>query len=313
MALHTRLTERLGIRHPVLLAPMAGVAGGLGIIGGGYGDGEWLERQFAAAGNQRVGCGFITWSLAKQPGLLDAVLAHRPAAVMLSFGDVVPFAAKIRAAGAQLVCQVQTVALAREAAGAGADVIIAQGSEAGGHGASRGTLPLVPAVLDALAAEHADCLVVAAGGIADGRGLAAALALGADGVLIGTRFYAASESLAHVMGKARMVAGSGDETFRTSLYDVMRRLDWPRMFTARVLRNPFADRWCGDEAGLLEGEEARYQAAVAAGDFDIAPVYAGEGIDLIREVLPAEAIVTGLVAAAEAALSRAAALRRRDS
>jgi nitronate monooxygenase len=291
------------------LAGAVTAAGGLGIIGGGYGDAGWLEAQFAAAGNQRVGCGFITWSLARQPELLDAVLARRPAAVMLSFGDVMPFAAKIRASGALLLCQVQTVALAREAARAGADVIVAQGSEAGGHGASRGTLPLVLAVLDALAADHADCLVVAAGGIADGRGVAAALALGADGALIGTRFYAAGESLAHVNGKARMVEGSGDDTFRTSLYDVMRRLDWPPVFTARILRNPFADRWRGDEAGLLESEQAHYQAAVAAGDFDVAPVYAGEGVDLIHDVLPAGEIVTRIVADAEAALGRAAALR----
>src|SRR5512146_1807715 len=110
MALGTRLTEMLGIAHPILLAPMASVsggrlaaavtdAGGLGLIGGGYGNAEWLDRQFAAAGNHRVGCGFITWSLAKEPALLDRVLAHRPAAVMLSFGDPRPFGPRIAAAG----------------------------------------------------------------------------------------------------------------------------------------------------------------------------------------------------------------------
>jgi nitronate monooxygenase len=316
MPFRTRLTERLGIRHPVLLAPMALVsggalagavtaAGGLGIIGGGYGNADWLEQQFAAAGNQRVGCGFITWSLAKQPALLDRVLAHRPVAVMLSFGDPAPFVAKIRASKATLICQVQTVAMAREAAKAGADIIIAQGSEAGGHGATRGTLPLVPAVRDATATEHPDCIVVAAGGIGDGRGVAAALTLGAEGVLIGTRFYAATESLAHSNGKARMVAASGDQTYRTSLYDVMRRLDWPEVFTARILRNAFSRRWRGDEAGLLESEEARYHAAVTAGDFEIAPVYAGEGVDLVRDILPAADIMARLVAEAEAALDRA--------
>jgi len=245
--------------------------------------------------------------------LLDLVLARRPAAVMLSFGDVAPFAAKIRTAGALLICQVQTVTLACEAAQAGADIIVAQGTEAGGHGASRSTLPLVSAVLDAMADNRFDCLVAAAGGIADGRGLAAALALGADGVLIGTRFYAANESLAHANGKARMVAASGDGTFRTSLYDTMRRLDWPRVFTARILRNPFAERWRGDEAGLLESEEQRYHAAVAAGNFDIAPAYAGEGVDLIRAVVPAAEIVAQFVADAEVALGRAAALRKPDA
>ena len=143
MAFRNRVTERLGVEHPVLLAPMDVVsggrlaatvsqAGGLGLLGGGYGDGEWLEREWARAGNARIGCGFITWSLAKRPELLDSVLSHRPAAIMLSFGDPRPFAPAVHAADARLICQVQTVAQAREASEAGADVIIAQGTEAVG-------------------------------------------------------------------------------------------------------------------------------------------------------------------------------------
>ena len=134
MTLRTRLTERLNITHPVLLAPMGSVsggrlagavseAGGLGLIGGGYGDKEWLEREFAAAGNRRVGCGFITWSLAKQPGLLEVALAHRPAVLMLSFGDPAPFAQAIRAAGSRLICQVQTIAHTRAGLDCGAEII----------------------------------------------------------------------------------------------------------------------------------------------------------------------------------------------
>jgi len=159
MALATRLTKRLGIAHPLLLAPMGSVsggalaaavtsAGGLGLVGGGYGDREWVERQFAAAGNRRVGCGFITWSLARRPEVLDAALAHRPAAVMLSFGDPRPFAKPIKAAGALLICQVQTLAHVADAIAAGAEVIVAQGSEAGGHGSVRATMPFVPQVVD---------------------------------------------------------------------------------------------------------------------------------------------------------------------
>src|SRR5271170_3292706 len=108
MAIHNRLTQTLGIEHPILLAPMdiisggklaaaVSQAGGLGMIGGGYGDHDWIEREFSAAGNARIGCGFITWSLAKKPELLDRVLDHRPAAIMLSFGDPRPFAPSIRA------------------------------------------------------------------------------------------------------------------------------------------------------------------------------------------------------------------------
>src|SRR4051794_41329160 len=107
MRLRTRLTERFEIEHPVISAPMGMIAGGrlaaavsnaggLGLIGGGYGDGAWLEREFAAAGNARVGCGFITWSLEQRPELLDSVLARLPAAVMLSFGPVADLAARIR-------------------------------------------------------------------------------------------------------------------------------------------------------------------------------------------------------------------------
>jgi nitronate monooxygenase len=195
MPFRTRLTQLLGIEHPILLAPMGSVsggalaaavsaAGGLGLIGLGYGDPEWLEREFVAAGPARIGCGFITWSLARRPELLARTLAYRPAAVMLSFGDPAPFAGSIKEAGAALICQVQTVAQALEALTAGADAIVAQGAEAGGHGATRATLPLVPAVVDALRARGSDVPVVAAGGIADGRGLAAALALGADGRLL---------------------------------------------------------------------------------------------------------------------------------
>ena len=106
MHLKTRLTEKLGIEHPILLAPMnvlaggklaaeVSIAGGLGIIGGGYGDRDWLEQQFAAAGNARVGCGFITWSMARDPKLLDQVLAKQPAALMLSFGELEPHASRI--------------------------------------------------------------------------------------------------------------------------------------------------------------------------------------------------------------------------
>ena len=243
MAFHNRVTALLDIEHPVLLAPMDVVAdgtlaaavssaGGLGLIGGGYGDGAWLEREFAAAGNTRVGCGFITWSLAKQPALLDRALDHAPAAVMLSFGDATPFAAKIRAAGAKLICQVQTLRQAQDAAGAGADVIVAQGTEAGGHGAARGTMTLVPEVADALP----DVPVIAAGGIADGRGLAAALMLGAEGVLMGTRFYASQEAAGHAEAKRRIVKGTGDDTLRSIVFDISRRNVWPDPYNGRVMR-----------------------------------------------------------------------------
>lgn len=313
--MQTRLTQKLGIEHPIISAPMGWVAGGrlaaavsgaggLGLIGGGYGDTEWLEREFAAAGEARVGCGFITWSLARNPQLLDLVLAHKPACMMLSFGELAPFAQRIKAAGVTLICQVQTLALAREAVAAGADVIVAQGAEAGGHGGERASFVLVPEIADYLAAAAPDTLLVAAGGIADGRGLAAALMLGADGVLVGTRFLASPEALVPPAFQAAAVDADGDATIRTTVADVARRYDWPKPFTARAIRTRFTMDWHGREAALaepatLEREEARYWAAFKAGDVDNTCVLVGESVGLIHDVAPAGDILRRMIREAE--------------
>src|SRR6201991_617090 len=301
MAIATRLTERLGIRHPIMLAPMdlvadgrlAGTvsrAGGFGIIGGGYGDEVWLKREMDAAGDARIGVGFITWSMAKQPRVLDLVLERKPAAVMLSFGEVKPHAARIKKAGALLICQVQTIEHAREAVANDADVIVAQGAEGGGPGIARGTFALVPAVVDAARGIP----VAAAGGVADGRGLAAALMLGADGVLVGTRFYATLEAVGHAAAKERIVAASGDGTIRSILFDIARRNVCPAPYTGRLLRNEFSEKWRGREAELMQHqatEAARYDKARTTGDFDTAAVIAGEGVDMISDIPPAKEVV----------------------
>jgi nitronate monooxygenase len=319
MTFQTALTELFSIRHPILLAPMGGVsggalaaavsrAGGLGLLGPGYQDEAWIEREFAAAGGAPVGIGFITWHLARHPERLRAALACKPAAVMLSFGDAAPFVPAIRAAGARLILQVQTLADARAAAALGADVVVAQGTEAGGHGAKRATLPLVPAAVDAIAPTP----VVAAGGIADGRGLAAALVLGAAGVLVGTRFYASQEALGHDAAKARLVEDGGDATLRTTVFDVVRGIDWPAAFTGRALANQVSESWHGREPELqrrLAVERERYAAAAASGDVAQAVVWASEAVDLIRDLPPAAAIVERMVNEASAALERGRALQ----
>ena len=160
MPISTRLTQRLNLTHPVVQAPMDVIAGGqlaaavsgaggLGLMGGGYSDDEaWFDREFAAAGNQAVGCGFITWALRKTPEILDRVIARKPMAIFLSFDDPEPFATRIKAAGIPLFCQLQTRADAERAIACGADVIVAQGTEAGGHGGTRATLTLVPEIAD---------------------------------------------------------------------------------------------------------------------------------------------------------------------
>jgi nitronate monooxygenase len=313
MLISTRLTGLLRVEHPILLAPMDVVAdgklaatvseaGGFGIIGGGYGNEGWLARELDAAGGARVGVGFITWSMAKNPRLLDLALERKPAAIMLSFGDVKPHADKIKKAGALMICQIQTVEQARDVAANGADIIVAQGAEGGGHGVSRGTFALVPAVVDAARGVP----VAAAGGVADGRGLAAALMLGADGVLVGTRFYATQEAMGPQRAKERIVAASGDKTIRGILFDIARRNVWPAPYTGRVLRNEFSERWRGREAELMQhqaDEAARYDKARNEGDFDTAAVIAGEGVDMISDIPPARDVVDRMVKEASALLA----------
>jgi nitronate monooxygenase len=314
VAIRNRLTRTLGIEHPVLLAPMDIVsggrlaaavshAGGLGLIGCGYGDDDWIEREWAKAGNARVGCGFITWSVSKRPALLDRALAHQPTSVMLSFGDPRPLAPAIRRSGARLICQVQNVRQALEAVEAGADVIVAQGTEAGGHGMSEPLMTLLPRVVDSCP----DIPVVAAGGIADGRGLAAAMMMGAEGVLMGTRFYASQEAEGHNEAKRRIVEAEGGETVRSIVFDLTRRNRWPAPYTGRLLRNHHIDRWLGREVELearAEEIEREYVAARERGDFDIAGVIAGEASALIHDIPPAGEIVERIVAEAERLLAR---------
>ncbi len=312
MELHTGLSDLLGLRYPLVLAPMGGAAGaalavavsaagGLGLIGGGYAERDWVERELAAANLAQTGIGFITWNLRGREALFEAAMARRPRAVFLSFGDPAPYVPAVRAAGSRLICQVQTLAAALRAAELGADAIVAQGSEAGGHGAARGTMALVPAVVDAVA----PLPVLAAGGIGDGRGIAAALMLGAQGAVIGTRFLATAESLIHANAKARVVAASGDDTIRTRVFDIVRGKDWPREFDGRALRNAFTERWHGNEEGLaraVDVERPRFQAAYERGDVSNGLIFAGEAVDLVHEVQPAARVMETLVAETLAAL-----------
>jgi nitronate monooxygenase len=320
MTLRTRLTEFFGIDNPILLAPMADVsggrlaaavtaAGGLGLIGGGYGDADWLQSQFDEAQGARVGVGFITWSLARNPELLDAALDRRPATVMLSFGDPKKFADRVQRAGVPLTCQVQTLEQARRAVAVGADIIVAQGGEAGGHGMSaRSTFTLVPDIVDLVAEQSPATLVVAAGGVADGRGLAAALALGADGVLVGTRLWASPEALVTPQAQQRAVDACGDDTVRTRIYDLVRQRNWPDGYDARLIINPLIETWHGSESELLPclpETATAFEKAVAAQDFDVVTPLVGEAISLIHDVRPAADIVHEMARDAARILNRA--------
>ena len=306
MGLRTPLTTMLGIQHPIVLAPMGGVAGGvlaaavaegggLGLVGSG--GPEWLEREcaLARAGTDKPwGIGLLAWAV--DDAVLGWAVDQRPAAIMLSFGDPTPFAATVHDAGIPLMIQVTTLPDALRALDLGADLVVAQGAEAGGHGEGRGTLPFVPAVVDAAGGTP----VLAAGGIADGRGLAAALVLGAAGAMIGTRFEATHQALiSSEEGKAITVA-SADDTTRDRVMDIVRDSPWPRRFTARTLRNRFTDTWHGHEDALRfdSNAKAEFRAGIDRGDPDYVPVWAGEAVDLISELDDASALVGRITAEA---------------
>jgi nitronate monooxygenase len=305
------------VEHPIALAPMgfsAGGAlaaavsngGGLGLLGAGRGDRDWLARELpivAEGTGKPWGVGFQSWSA--DVGLVEFALNYRPRAVMLSFGDPRPFLEPIRHAGAALIMQVTDLDEARQALDAGADVIVAQGTEAGGHSGGRGrpTLPFVPIVADLAAPTP----VLAAGGIADGRGVAAALALGAAGALVGTRLLATAEALVDPEAKKAIAAGSGEDTERSAVLDIARGSHWPREYVGRTLAHPFLDEWRDREDELAASPQARsdYQRGVDSGEFPPLPVWASQAIDLITDLPPAAEVVAGLAAQAEDALGRA--------
>lgn len=322
--MRTRLTDAFGIQHPIICAPMALItggrlaaavsnAGGLGIVGGGYagilGDEPDLKQELAHVQGHKFGIGFITWALARAPHVLDEVLSRWPYCVFLSFGDPRPFAERVRQSGAKLICQVQSLRHIDEAIEAGAAAIVAQGTEAGGHGASRSTLPFVPEVADYLAKNAPTTLLLAAGGIADGRGLAAALMMGADGVVVGTRFWASEEALTPRAASDRAIRATGDDTVRTKAIDALRGVSWPGEFSFRVVKNKLTEQWAHRETEAVAafGSLATaYAEARSRQDLDVVAVVAGECIGLISDRPSAASIVEAMVAQAQLLLGQEA-------
>jgi nitronate monooxygenase len=199
------------------------------------------------------------------------------------------------------MCQVRTVEAARRAADCGVDVVTAQGTEAGGHTGMISTLPLVPRVVDAVAPVP----VVAAGGIADGRGIAAALMLGAEAVWIGTRFLATDECGVSDAYKARIMEATGDDTVLTDVFDLALGMPWPDGVSGRAIRNDFVDRWDGREDALLEwAADHRAEYWSIDGDAAIAEraVWAGEAASFVTATESAGDVVRALVADAAAVL-----------
>ncbi len=316
MALRTSFTNLMSIAHPIASAPMGGEAGGalaaavsngggLGLIGAGRGDRDWLTREAGIAREATAnpwGIGFLVWAI--DPDAVAFALEFQPAAIVLSFGDPQPFARRVHDSEAKLILQVTDLDEARRAVDVGADVIVAQGSDAGGHCGEHGlgTMSFVPAVVDLAGSTP----VLAAGGIGDGRGLAAALTLGAAGALIGTRFQATPESLVSAEIVKALLDADGEDTEINRTLDIARGSAWPHRYPARTLPNEVLERWRDrdDELRSDTATLAEYIAAAARGDLNVAPVWAGQGVGLVTSVDSARDIVARIADEAERALAR---------
>jgi nitronate monooxygenase len=246
------------------------------------------------------GVGFIS-SFPQIDEVVQVAIEERVPAISHSFADPTPYVPAAHEAGIKVLAQVQKVSHAKKVALAGVDVITAQGTEAGGHTGNSGTLPLVPAVIDVVG----DIPVVAAGGIADGRGMAAMLMLGAEGVWLGTRFVVSREARHSDWQKQRAVEASTDDTVLTKAWDITYDYPFPRDISARILSNDFTAEWHGrDEEIVAHREEIKEKLAAAqeAGDANIAVVWVGNATGLISSVEPAADIVHRIIEEAEAIL-----------
>lgn len=315
----TRLTHFLGIQYPILQAGMGGVAraelaaavsgaGGLGVLGMIRMPPAVIRAQIRRVReltDRPFGVNLVPAVVSPEAfeAQLAVCLEERVPVLSLAFCDPAPYLERARAEGIIVLLQVGSVAEAVRAVEVGVDVIVAQGAEAGGHLAGEiGGLALVPRVVDAVAPTP----VVAAGGIVDGRGVVAALALGAEGVWVGTRFVASEESEAHPTYKQRLLAARDGDTLRTERFSV----GWPPGMPHRVLRTPAAEGRSqpgGPVARARIGERIVEVPAFSSapptihteGEIEAMPLYAGQAVGGIRAIRPAGEIVRELVEEAE--------------
>jgi NAD(P)H-dependent flavin oxidoreductase YrpB (nitropropane dioxygenase family) len=323
--IRTPFTELMGIEHPVVSAGMAGhtsgelvgqvsEAGGLGVIGASFLPPQELERMVNRAReitSKPIGMNLLLYATEDR---LEDVLAAEPAVLSTAWPrddqDLGAIFAQAHERGIRVMHMVPRVEDAVIAADAGADVIVAQGNEGGGHIGEIGTAVVVRQVVKAVAPVP----VLAAGGLVDGAGLAAALALGADGILLGTRFLATDEGPVEGSYKEAIVASNGDDTIVTTVADTLSGRDWPGAW-ARVRRTRFIQEWQGREPELRRRRGAVWELLEAAeeSDPDYGVMWFGQSAGLIDAILPAGEVVKQVVAEAEEILrSRLPALLHED-
>ena len=318
---HTRICDLLGIEYPIIqagmgpftaaeLASAVSNAGALGSLGAAQRPVADLREQIGRIRqrtNRPFAVNFVLSNFDIE-GFALAVEAHVPV-ISFALGDPGENVQRAHDAGAVVIHQVHNVAQAYQAAERGVDVLVAQGGEAGGFGHYVATLPLVPQVVDAVR----PLPVVAAGGIADGRGVAAALVLGAEGAQLGTRFVASREASVSEDWQQGIVSAQSDEAVKVEvLGDVLRR-PGPGVYDTvpRTLRTPFSDQWAQrrvETAQQAETLRAEIAAAMSQGRIHEYVPFAGQSVGLIREVLPVEQIIRRLVDEANEALQRGATL-----
>ena len=315
--LQTRFTQLLDLRYPIMSAPMSNhsggrlaaavsKAGGLGTFGGTNNFGpDWMREQIAYIRSQTecpFGVGFITHLIGLDPTNFEVALEARAPVCIFSFSDPRPWLGRARDSGALTICQVQSVELARLAVDAGADVLLAQGNEAGGH---TGQMNLLPLLVD-LAERYPDIPVLAAGGITGGRALAGVLAAGAQGASLGTALLATPEAVEVPEAfKERVVRSDGQDTAFTRLYDLLGDTPWPDGIAGRVYRNRLVREWDGRDADILANREELATDAAAARarqDPDMASVYMGQGAGQVQAIRPAGDVVREICQGAEGIL-----------
>jgi NAD(P)H-dependent flavin oxidoreductase YrpB (nitropropane dioxygenase family) len=314
--IHTPVCDLLQIRHPIVLGGMASAtsvplvaavsnAGGLGTLGIARAPAEQIPADIGALRETTkapFGVNFLLFA-ASEPAIEAALKARPPvfsAAWARADQDLRALFGRAHEAGSHVMYMVGTVPEARRAQAAGADVIVAQGTEGGGHVGWMATMAVLPMIVDAVGPTP----VLAAGGIADGRGLAAVLALGAQGALLGTRFLATKESPLHPNFKQAVLDSDGHDTVLTEIPDIARASVWPGAM-ARARRNAFIERWAGREWELRARQPevtAALEGAREAGDVDNASLLIGQDAGLIHDIPSAGEIVERIVAEAEALL-----------
>ncbi len=303
--LRTAVCDLLGIKYPIVQGGMAHVgtaelvsavsnAGGLGIIGAGHYPADWVRQQIVRT-RQLTDYPFgvnLPLTSPELEAVVAAVIDERVGIVATGAGDPSALIPGLKRAGIRIMAVVGTVSLARKAAAAGADVIVAEGMESGGRIGETTTMVLVPQVVDAVAVP-----VIAAGGIADGRGLVAALALGAQGVQIGTRFICTTECIAHPVFKELLLKADDRATSVT------------RQSTGlplRTLRNRLSEQVTELERAGMRPEElelfdrGRMYQGMIEGDVDEGSLLAGQTAGLVREIKPAATVIDEIMAEAEA-------------